>query len=148
MNVRLLFLPSLLLAAGSVSAEVSICQLQPTEEHIKPSLSVYSFEGEIHSAFLEFTTDYGDVLPYLFVCHSKECETIADDKDRLACYDLKAEDTVSCRMILEGDDYSYTLVVEPELRNPETITLLTESISDDYRSVETLMVESCQGRRH
>ena len=147
MNVRLLFLPSLLLAAGSVSAEVSICQLQPTEEHIKPSLSMYRFEGEIHSAFLEFTTDYGDVLPYLFICHPGECDTIAEDNDRLACYDLKAEDTVSCRMITEGDDYSYTLVVEPELRDPETITLLTESISDDYRSVETLTVESCQDRQ-
>lgn len=111
---------ALLAYASPALATVSVCTLQSTEEHISPSLALYEHEGATHSATLEYTTDYGDTLPYLFVCN------------------------VNCVMDMVGDDYRYILGVEPDLRNPELVALVTESKTDDFRNVEAFRVESCE----
>lgn len=108
--------------ASPTLAGVLDCQLEPTEEMLSPSLSVYFHNGIIHSALLEFTTDYGDVLPYLFACEA------------------------NCIMDMAGDDFRYILGVEPELRNPKRVSLVTESRNDDFRHDDTLEVKDCRER--
>jgi len=49
-------------------------------------------------------------------------------------------------MDMAGDDFRYILGVEPELRNPKHVSLVTESKSDDFRNIDTLEVKDCRDR--
>ena len=113
---------ALALSASSAIANVNVCTLHPTEKHLLPSFAVYEHEGVIHSATLEYMTEYGDSLPYLFVCGT------------------------NCVMDMAGDNYRYIISVEPNLRSPELVTLVTESKNDEFRTVETLRVSACKLR--
>lgn len=110
------------ISAPPAIAEVTTCALQSKQDELAPVLEVYTYDGFTHSVTLEFTTDYGDTLPYLFSCN------------------------VNCVMDMVGDDYRYILGVTPDIRTPETITLTTESRSDDFRNTTTLNVENCEKR--
>ena len=108
--------------ASPATAEVTTCTLKSTQEELAPIFKVYMHNGFIHSAMLEFTTDYGDTLPYLFSCDA------------------------NCVMDMSGDDYRYILGVEPDISAPETVTVVTEAKSDDFRTITTLNVENCDKR--
>lgn len=111
-----------MLLGSTAFGEVTECSLKETEEHQTPRFSVYEYDGVIHSVFLEFTTDYGDTLPYLFVCG------------------------VNCMMDFVGDDFLYSVSILPNLSTPERIVLLTESRNDDYRNREEFEVLGCNAR--
>lgn len=107
------------LASPSV-AGVTVCSLHSTEDNLDPVLKVYMHQGVIHSVLFESTTDDGDTLPYLFSCG------------------------VNCVMDMSGEEFRYLLTAQPELRDPKTISLITESKSDDFRHVDELDVAKCQ----
>ena len=123
MNQIAFFASVMVLLGSPVMAKVTDCKLRPTDKILSPSLSIYSHEGFVHSVFLEFKTDYGDTLPYVFVCR------------------------VNCSMDMVSDDFRYFLGVDTDLRSPpETVILITESKVDDFRDTETLSVEECTVR--
>jgi len=114
----------LTIAASPSLASVIDCTLHETEEMRSPRMALYSHDGVIHSATLVYTTDYGDTLPYLFSC------------------------SINCVMDMAGEDYRYSLGIEPGPDAPRTVKLITESKSSDFRSVDTLTVENCEEVRN
>jgi hypothetical protein len=107
------------LLASSAAAKVTECHLESTEKELAPVLRIYEDGGFIHSATLEFTTDYGDTLPYLFLCE------------------------VNCVMNFEDDEFTYLLGGKPRLETPDFVTFVTKSKADDFKSSTEFKVSEC-----
>lgn len=106
----------------AATADITTCELTPAEAHdfVSGSLRIYSDEdGFIHSILLEGRTDYEDDIPYLFSCD------------------------INCVMDLEGDIYTYRLLVTPGGSRPETVKLKTSARDRDFRSDDTFDVVAC-----
>ncbi len=116
-----------LLRAGVIAvpwpaaAAVTECSLAPADgtSLVSGVLRIYAHDGVVHSAFLETRTEYGDDLPYVFICDG------------------------ACRMDMTGDDYVYALEVGPSLSGPESVSLVTRARADDFAAVDQFAVREC-----
>ena len=112
---------SLMTLSNVAIADVVRCDLNPTGDtgFVTGQLRVYHHEDIVHSAFVEAKTDYGDDLPYVFLCEA------------------------NCTMSPVGDDYKYSLRFSGDPRQPDQVVLLTESRTDNFSAQDVFAVGKC-----
>lgn len=121
MNIRSLafiaatFVPSIL----SAQAVVYTCALQSNDGLTNAELRVYEYEQTVHSAFMQFTTEYGDTLPFVFSCMPE------------------------CLMLSSYDDYQYRLQFGSSLKAGLDVTLRTSSVDHVNEFVDAFTLSSC-----
>ena len=105
---------------SSAEGTVHICTMDSTEDRTSVELRVYEFEEKAHSAFVQLTTDYGDTLPYAYICDAE------------------------CLMLSPFDDYKYSLQFAPALEVGSQVTMTTSSVEDAHNFVDTFILGSCK----
>ncbi|WP_373353183.1 hypothetical protein [Pseudoroseicyclus sp. CXY001] len=110
------------LAATPAMADVTACTLTPNEKSglASAELRIFHYEDFVHSIVLEARTEYGDDLPYLFVCET------------------------TCAMEMKGDLDRYRLTLEGAPLAPERVVLETEGLQDDFTHSDIFDVEGCR----
>ncbi|WP_428514701.1 hypothetical protein [Roseovarius sp.] len=119
--VRNLLWAGVIAVPWPAAAAVTECSLAPADgtSLVSGVLRIYAHDGAVHSAFLETRTEYGDDLPYVFICDG------------------------ACRMDMAGDDYVYALEVGPSLSGPERVSLVTRARADDFTALDRFAVREC-----